>query len=96
MGGSRGPVEPTPKRDIGPYADAPQALVQFGAQTWGMGQHLSTAELCDIVLKEAAMMTGVRPSLFEQEYVSRYMEMHNDPVFSTILAAWIVRAKMAE
>lgn len=76
-------------RDLGPFADADQAMRQFA--NWSAGMPISTQDAAKLSLGEGALRAGVRVSGFELEYVNAFA---GDPVLATILNAWLLRARL--
>lgn len=89
------PAEPTPRRDVGPYASVSEARTQYAATIHGIPtpttEHLSAAS--SLVLSEALLLGGVALSEFEtreRDALARELDPHTIQV----IAGWIVRAHL--
>lgn len=83
-------MEPSPIRDNGPYDDRTAATRQFDASTFGIPFQQSTLNL--MVLREALLITGVRPSDAEDRQLNLFHVYDVDCVTIQVIAGWIVRA----
>lgn len=77
-------------RDNGPFHSPDQAMKQWAS--WSRNMPLPMADTVNVLLAEVAMMTGVKPTGFEREYLSA---AELDPIAAQVVAGWIVRAYMA-
>lgn len=87
-------MEPDFQRDIGPYDNAGKALRQYAATGFNL-EYVGNEQLCGMVIREGWVMSGVRASPFEMEYLNAYLHEHYDPVFAQLVQAWIIRAHLA-
>lgn len=90
-------TEPSPFRDNGPYTDVEQAMRQFNAATFGIGNVMNLVQMLDLVLGEAVLMAVGDASEFETDHIREvnWKGVGLDPVATQILAAWLIRAHLA-
>lgn len=89
--------EPTPWRDNGPYETAGQARKQFSAATHGTDAVMTQHDQVHIVIREALMIAGVTPSIYEAQWLADACGDGQIGVEQAqIIAGWLIRARLGE
>jgi hypothetical protein len=76
----------SPWADAGPYEDVAQAMKHFA--TWATDKPVGQTEAARLKVLEAAMLAGIVPTKFEQDYLEASL---TDPILATILHGWLLR-----
>lgn len=87
-------TEPSPWRDNGPYETAGQVRKQFAAVTYGTDAVMTQHDQVLIVIREALMIAGVQPSMYEAEWLAAACADGQISIeHAQILAGWLIRAQ---